>query len=194
MKTLELFFDLSSPYSYLAATQVEAVARRAGAAVLWKPMVLSAVFKAANNVMPANSPPKAKWMFSDLDRWAREYGVPFKMSQHFPANTIKAMRLVLFGETQGKAGEVALAAFRAMWVDDLDLTQENVLRDIARSCGLDPDQALAQIETPLIKDRLRANTEEASRRGAFGAPAMFVGEELFWGNDRLHHVELALKS
>ena len=193
MKTLELFFDLSSPYSYLAATQVEAVARRAGAAVQWKPMVLSAVFKAANNVMPANSPPKAKWMFSDLDRWAREYGVPFKMSRHFPANTIKAMRLVLFGETKGKAGAVALAAFRAMWVDDLDLTQESVLRDVARSCGLDPDQALAQIETPQIKDQLRAFTEEASRRGAFGAPAMFVGDELFWGNDRLHHVELALK-
>jgi 2-hydroxychromene-2-carboxylate isomerase len=115
------------------------------------------------------------------------------MSRHFPANTIKAMRLVLVGETKGKAGEVALAAFRAMWVDDLDLTQESVLRDVARSCGLDPDQALSQIETPQIKDQLRAFTEEASRRGAFGAPAMFVGDELFWGNDRLHHVELALK-
>jgi 2-hydroxychromene-2-carboxylate isomerase len=192
MKTIEFFFDLSSPYSYLASTQMEALGKRTGATVQWKPMVLGAVFKAASNVMPAASPPKARWMLADLERWSREYGVPFKMSSQFPANTIKAMRLVIAADAAGKAVAVARAAFHAMWVDDLDLTQDGVLRDLAQSSGLDPAEALSQCENPAVKDRLRANTDEAIRKGAFGAPAIFVGDELFWGNDRLHHVEMAL--
>jgi 2-hydroxychromene-2-carboxylate isomerase len=193
MKPVDFFFDLSSPYSYLASTQMEALAQRSGARIHYRPMVLAAVFKAASNVMPAASPPKAKWMLTDLTRWAHEYGVPFVMSRHFPANTIKAMRLVLVGETESKGPQVALSAFRAMWVEDRDLTQESELRRIAGDAGLDPDRALARIEDPEIKDRLKANTDEAVQRGAFGAPAIFVGDQLFWGNDRLHHVERALR-
>lgn len=191
MKKLELFFDLSSPYSYMAATQMKPLAERTGAEVVWRPMVLGAVFKATGNEMPARIPAKARWMGNDLMRWADHYGVPFRFSSHFPANAIKAMRLVLVDDA--KAADVALAGFRAMWADDRDIADESVLRSVAELGGLDPAAAMQAIETPAIKERLRANTDEAIARGAFGAPTMLVGDELYWGNDRLHFVEAALR-
>ncbi|MDB4971068.1 MAG: disulfide bond formation protein DsbA [Myxococcales bacterium] len=191
MKRVEFFFDLSSPYSYIAATQLPALVERTGAEVAWRPMVLFAVFKSSGNDMPARVPHKARWMGQDLQRWADHYGIPWKMSSHFPLNTVKAMRLILVDDA--KAGAVALAAFRAMWAEDRDITQEAELRRIAELGGLDPTTALQKIEEPAIKDRLRANTDEAITRGAFGAPTMLVGDELFWGNDRLQFVEQALE-
>ncbi len=191
MKKLEFFFDLSSPYSYMAATQMKPLAEKTGAELVWRPMVLGAVFKATGNEMPARVPAKARWMGNDLMRWATHYGVPFRFSSHFPANAIKAMRLVLVDDA--RAGDVALAGFSAMWADDRDLTDEAVLRSIAQMGGLDPAAAMQAIETPAIKEKLRANTDEAVARGAFGAPTMIVGDELFWGNDRLHFVEAALR-
>jgi len=191
VKKVELFFDLSSPYSYLAATQMKPLAERTGADVAWRPMVLGAVFKTVGNDMPARLPQKARWMGNDLARWAAQYGVPWQMSSHFPLNTIKAMRLVLVDDA--KAADVALAAFRAMWAEDRNIADDAELRRIAEMGGLDPATALQAIDAPAIKDRLRANTDEAVTRGAFGAPTMFVGDELFWGNDRLHHVEAALR-
>ena len=193
MKTVDFYFDFSSPYSYLAATQMPRLAERTGARVNYKPFVLGAVFKSTGNEMPARVPAKATYMLQDLGRWARHYGVPFQWTSHFPANTIKAMRLVLVAEPLGKAQEVTLAAFRAMWVEDRDLTEAAVLTEVARAAGLEPEAALQAIETQAIKDRLRALTDEAVTRGAFGAPAFFVGEELFWGNDRLDFVEAALR-
>ncbi len=191
MKKIEFFFDLSSPYSYLASTQLGALGERAGAEVVWRPMVLGAVFKAVGNEMPARVPHKGRWMGNDLQRWADHYGVPWRMSSHFPLNTIKAMRLVLVDDA--KAAAVARAGFDAMWAEDRDITSEAELRRIAEQGGLDAATALAAIESPTIKDRLRANTEEAVSRGAFGAPTLFVGDQLFWGNDRLHFVEAALR-
>ena len=191
-KHLEFFFDLSSPYSYLAATQVPALAARTGATVAWKPFVLAAVFKATKNNGPIVSPEKAKWSLTDLARWAAEYGVPFKMSRYWPINAIKAMRLIIAADDEGKAAQATLAAFHAVWADEKDVTTDDELRAIARAAELAIDP-LAAIEQPAIKDRLRAYGDDAVRRGAFGAPAMFVGDELYWGNDRLHHVEAALR-
>lgn len=193
MKTLDFYFDFSSPYSYLAATQLPALVARAGATVHYRPVVLFAVFKAAGNDMPAKVPTKGAYMLKDLERWARHYGVPFRFSSHFPSNTIKAMRLVHVAADQGKAEAFTLAAFRAMWAEDRDLASPDTLADLARGVGLDPEAALAAIETQPIKDRLRADTDAAVTRGMFGAPAIVVGDELFWGNDRLHFVEEALK-
>lgn len=194
MKTLEFFFDLSSPYSYLAATQVEAVCERAGARLLWKPMLLGAVFKAVSNTMPAAVIPKAQYMLKDLTRWAAHYGVPFRMSSRFPVNALKAMRLIVAAEASEKNAALALALFRAVWVDDRDVTAEDELRAIAGEVGLDGGPLLAAIETQEVKDKLRAYTDQAIARGVFGAPALIVGSELFWGNDRLHFVEEALRS
>jgi 2-hydroxychromene-2-carboxylate isomerase len=191
-RTLDFFFDLASPYSYLAATQVGDLGRRAGATVAWRPIALGAVFKAVGYEGPTHIPAaKQRYQLQDLSRWAAEYGVPWRWSSHFPSNTIKAMRLILVDDSRAEA--VALAGFRAMWAEDRDLKDEAVLRAIAATGGLDPDAALAAIETPAIKDRLKANGEEAIARGVFGAPTSIVGDQLFWGNDRLSFVEAALR-
>jgi len=193
MKTLDFYFDLSSPYSYLAATQLGPVAARHGATIAWKPVVLAAVFKATGNTMPAVCAPKAQNMLVDLARWGKRYGVPFAMSSHFPLNTIKPERLIVAAGA-ARAGDLALAFFRGMWVDDRNIADEAVMRAIVEAQGLDANALLAAIETPAVKDALRANTDEAIARGMFGAPAMFVGDELFWGNDRLDFVEDALRA
>jgi len=194
MKRVDFFFDVSSPYSYMAATQIGAIADKHAAELCWRPMVLAAVFKAVGNEMPARVLPKAKWMWRDLQRWAEQYGVPFQFTTRFPVNSISAERLVI--AAGDKAGAAALAAFRALWVDDLDITSEPVLRQIAASAGMEGD-VMAAIQSQAVKDQLRANTDEAIARGAFGAPAIFVRsddqDELFWGNDRLHFVEEALR-
>ena len=134
MATLDFFFDLSSPYSYLAATQLPALSARTGATVRWRPMVLFAVFQAAHNHMPAESPVKARWMLRDLARWSERYGVPFRMNARFPMNLIPAMRLVLVGERHGRAQEVALEAFRRAWAADEDANAD--LAGIAAAAGL----------------------------------------------------------
>jgi 2-hydroxychromene-2-carboxylate isomerase len=187
MKKVDFFFDLSSPYSYLAATQLPALCRRVGAELSYRPMVLGAVFKSVGNDMPARVPNKARWMLHDLSRWAEQYGVPFRMSSHFPVNCIKAMRLILVDPR--KSDVVTEAAFKAMWVDDRNLADDAEVGALADAFEIDR----AAIEQPPIKERLRANTDEAIGRGAFGAPTMFVGDELFWGNDRLQFVESALR-
>ena len=192
MPQLDFFFDLSSPYSYLAATQLPALAERTGATIRWRPMMLFAVFGATGNKMPAETPAKAQWMLGDLHRWSAHYGVPFRFATRFPINAMSAMRLVLVGERHGRAEVVAREAFRRIWVEDRDVTQPDELADIATAAGLPPDAASA-ITEPAIKDALKANTDEAIRRGVFGAPAMFVGDALFWGNDRLPFVEEALR-
>jgi 2-hydroxychromene-2-carboxylate isomerase len=192
-KHADFYFDLSSPYSYLAATQLAGIAQRTGATISWKPMVLGAVFKSVGNHMPANIAAKARFMLADLGRWAKQYGVEFTFNTSFPINAIKAMRLILVADQEGKAPKATLAAFRTLWVNNGNVATEPELRALATEMGLDADRAMAAIENPEIKDRLRAYTEEAIAAGVFGAPALVVGDELYWGNDRLHHVEAALK-
>jgi len=190
MKRVTFYFDLASPYSYLAATQLEGLAARTGAEVQWRPIFLAAVFTAVGATKADSSSQKRSWQRRDLARWAQRYGVPWKMATRFPQNTVKAMRLILLDET--RAAAVALAGFRALWIDDRDLGHADTLRDIAVAGGLDPETALPAIEEAAIKERLRANTDEAIAHGAFGAPAFVVDGELFWGNDRLSFVEEAL--
>ena len=194
MKRVEFFFDLTSPYSYLAATQIDELAQVGDAEVVWRPFLLGGVIKAvAGGQRQSESPAKLRYMLADLQRWAGLYSVELKFSRFFPANTVKALRLVLVAEHHqpGLGRQLAKAAFQAMWVQERDLAAEETLRALATEVGLDADAAMKAIEEPAIKDELRQNTEEAVARGAFGAPSMFIGEQLFWGNDRL---ELRLKT
>ncbi len=193
MKTLEYFFDFSSSYSYLADSQIEAVAARHGATLRWVPMALGGVFKATGNSMPASIPSKAQYMAADLNRWAIEYGIPFQFPSVFPVPSISAMRLVLVAQRDAADQVPALvhACFAAAWGQGRNIGELPVLAEIAAAVGL-PADALEKISAPEIKEQLMKNGEEAVARGVFGAPTLFVGDQLFWGNDRLHHVEAAL--
>jgi 2-hydroxychromene-2-carboxylate isomerase len=192
-KTLEFFFDYASPYSYLASEQVEAVAQRTGAELRWRPFLLGAVFKATGNVPPLTTPSKGMYLAKDLDDWTHHLGLPpFRMPEEFPVNSLKANRLGLVAAEEGRIAPFSHAAFRAAFVHGKDLNDPAVLAELARAAELNPDKALARLENQEIKDALRRNTDEAVSRGAFGAPTFFVGERMFFGNDRLMFVERTL--
>jgi len=189
---VELFFDVGSSYSYLAATQMAGVAARTGAAIRWRPFLLGGVFKATGNDLPIRVPAKAKWMLHDMSLWSHHYGVPFRMPSRFPLITLRPQRALAAAERLVGPDAVpafALALFGAYWAEDQDITTDAVIAACARSAGLDADAIIAAIDAPETKGLLRATTEEAVQRGAFGAPTLFVGDTLFWGNDRLPLLE-----
>ncbi|MBK9035727.1 MAG: 2-hydroxychromene-2-carboxylate isomerase [Myxococcales bacterium] len=191
-REIEFFFDIGSSYSYLAATQMAAVAARTGVPVRFRPFLLGGVFKAAGNDLPIRVPAKARWMVHDMTLWAHHYGVPFRVPSRFPMITLRTQRALAAAERLAGASALpafALALFRAYWAEDQDVTTDPVIAAAAGAAGLDADAILAAIDAPETKELLRATTDEAVRRGAFGAPAMFVGDLLFWGNDRLPLLE-----
>jgi 2-hydroxychromene-2-carboxylate isomerase len=191
--TIEFFWDAASPYTYLASTQIEALAERTGARLVWRPFLLGKVFEATGNRMPAAIPAKGKHLFADVQRWAAHYGVPLTMPSVFPVNSILALRAGLAADEAQRAAEFAKAIMRAYWGEGRDISQPEAVAAAAQAVGLEAQALLARAGEPPIKERLRANTEEAVRRGAFGAPSFFVGDALFWGNDRLVLLEEYLR-
>lgn len=193
---VEFLFDIGSAYSYLAATQLAGFSHRTGAAFQLRPILLGAVFKATGNDMPARIPAKAKWLNQDVTRWARYYEVPYRLPSRFPLNTLRTQRALAAVEDSdpSRLSPFMLALFRAAWGDDRDVSQDQVIAEVASSVGLDGGAVVSAIDLPATKDRLRATTDGAVARGAFGAPTMFFGDQMFWGNDQfvLLERELAL--
>jgi len=192
-RTLEFYFDYGSPYSYLADTQVEAIAQRAGATLVRKPMLLGGVFKATGNHSPAELPQKSAWSAFDMPMWARHYGVPFQRNPFFPVNTLALMRGAAAAQIDGSFERYHPAVFKAMWVEGRNLNDIKEVASVLASAGLDAAKFGTRIQDQDVKDRLKATTEEAVARGVFGAPTCFVDKMMFFGNDRLPFVELALK-
>lgn len=191
--TVEFFYDFGSPYTYLASTRIESVVSRHGAVLAWRPFLLGGVFKTLGATAPAmQSQNKARWLLLDLQRWADHLEVPFEMNPHFPVNTLKAMRMAVAAEEKGCQVQVAHRLFEGMWVEKLDLSQDEVLIALADEAGAPGAKLLERTGAGHVKDRLRNNTDEAVERGAFGAPAIFMGDEFFFGNDRLQFLEEAL--
>ncbi len=194
VKQVEFFFDFGSPTSYLAYTQLPRIAADCGATLVWRPMLLGGVFKATGNASPAMIPAKGRWMFADIARFAARYGVPFAFNPAFPVNTLTLMRGavgVQMKDPERFTGYVD-AIYRALWVQQRDLGDTEVLADTLGEAGFDPAAFVVLVADPAVKARLIANTEEAIARGAFGAPTMFVGDAMFFGQDRLDFVREAL--
>ncbi len=194
-KTVDFYFDFGSPAAYLAFTQLPKICAAAGATLNWKPMLLGAVFQATGNHSPATVPAKGKYMFGDLNRFAAQYGVPFKLSPHFPINTLTLMRAAVGLQMRNDARqmEFAQAVFEAIWVDSRNLNDMSETGAMLHRAGFDAAAMLALVSQQNVKDRLKMLTQEAVDRGIFGAPTMFVGDEMFWGQDRLDFVKEALK-
>ena len=196
MPTLEFFFDYGSPWSYVAFTQVPIVAAQAGADVLYRPMLLGGVFKATGNQSPAeiNVPTKRAYSKLEFQRYAAHYGIPFTHNPHFPINTMTLMRGAAWAELEGRLLPYSTAIFQAMWVEPRNLGDPAELVPVLSKAGFDPSAFRAGIERADVKQRLRETTDEAVRRGVFGAPTFFVGNDMFFGQDRLEFVARALKA
>jgi 2-hydroxychromene-2-carboxylate isomerase len=192
-RTLEFYYDYGSPYSYLADTQVEAIAKRAGASLVRRPMLLGGVFKATGNASPMTVPLKSKWSAFDMPMWAKHYGVPFNRNPFFPVNTLALMRGASAAQIDGIFERYHPAIYKAMWIDGINLNDIGEVAKVLAAAGLDAARIGNRIQDQDVKDRLKATTDEAVARGVFGAPTSFVGDMMFFGNDRLPFVEMALK-
>lgn len=191
---LEYFFDYVSPFSYLANSQVPALVERTGAELVYRPFFLGGVMQASGNSPPASVPAKGKYMFTDIARWVKRYGIELRFNPHFPVNTVRPMRGALVALEEGFIPAYNEALFGAMWRDEKNVGDAGVLKEVLDAAGLDADTVLQRIEEPRIKEQLKANSDEAVERGAFGAPSFFVDGEMFFGNDRLDFLEEKLAS
>jgi len=192
-KIVEFFYDFGSPTVYLAATQLPSIAGSVGATIDWRPMLLGGVFKSTGNQSPVVVAAKAAYMNDDLERFAKRYGVPFRFNPHFPINTLALMRgAVAYQADAVVSSTYREAIFTAIWVEARNLNEPDVIQQVLRDAGLDPAELMNRIGEQTVKDQLIANTEEAVNRGVFGAPTFFVGEQMFFGQDRLDFVAEAI--
>lgn len=192
--TVEFFFDVGSPASYLAWTQLPRLCVAAKASLVYRPMLLGGVFQATGNSSPGTVPAKGRYMTLDLQRFATRYGVPFMQNPFFPINTLRLMRgAVGMQMHQPERFDAYLQAiFTGMWVKGLDMGQPEVVGTALASHGIDPATVFPYLEDPAVKAALKASTDEAVQRGVFGAPTMFVADEMFFGQDRLDFIREAL--
>ena len=192
---LAFYFDVGSPAAYLAWTQVPGIARETGAEVEYRPFLLGGVFQATGNKSPMEVPAKGQYMMDDLQRFARRYGVPFAHNPHFPINTLTLMRMALGLQLREPDRMVPFvdAVYRATWVDGKNMNDPATVGAVLQAAGFAPEQLLALASDPAVKDGLKAVTQEAVQRGVFGAPTFFVGQDMFWGQDRLDFVKEALR-
>ena len=198
---IEFFFDCSSPWTYIAFRNVQTLARELNVHVVYRPVLVGGIFNSVNKSVYAaredmNSA-RNRYMLKDVQDNARQAGLAITFPPKvFPVNSVKAMRGCLWiaqnEQVKGRLTEFVEAVFSAYFTDDQDISQDDVLTEICRKTGLDANAFLAGISQPAIKDALKANTEEAIRRGAFGSPTFFVGEDMYFGNDRLPLVRAAL--
>ncbi len=191
-KRVDFYFDFVSPTTYLAFTQLLKIAEKTGAEIVYKPFLLGGVFKASGNTTPMAVPAKGNWMTIDMARFAKRYGVELTFNPHFPFNSIQLMRGAVWALEQGVFDGYVDAMFKATWVKGVNLGEMGEVAKVLEEIQIDPNQFKEGIADQAIKDKLRANTDEAVARGAFGAPTMFVGDEMFFGQDRLDFVEEAL--
>ena len=196
---VEFYYDLVSPYSYLAYGQLGRICEENGAALILRPMLLGAVHKEAGIKAPVETKLKARYQARDIRRWAEYYGVPLRFPDPFPFRTLKTMRAAVFLRERGELEAFTDAAFALYWeeggapkgIEEGD--EDAPISAVARRMGAEPEEVLEGAASQGAKQYLKNATSEALQRGVFGAPAFFVGDEMFWGNDRLHFVEAALQ-
>jgi 2-hydroxychromene-2-carboxylate isomerase len=193
-KIVEFFFDLGSPSTYLAYTQLPKICAQTDSQLIYQPMLLGGVFKATGNASPITIPAKGRYMLDDLERYAKRYDVPLNFNPHFPVNTLLLMRAVTGMQLRHPERFLDFidGLFRALWVDERNLNDPATVAAVLTENGFDPIETLALANDEEIKAALKDKTEQALQRGVFGAPSMFVDNRLFFGQDRLDFVLEAL--
>jgi len=194
---LDFYFDFSSPYGYLAAMRIDALAEKYGRAVKWHPVLLGALFKVTGAVPLTTAPIKGLYCQHDFARTARFHGIPYKQPTTFPIATQAAARAMLWlQQTAGDARAIVFAktVYSAFFVDDVDVSEPANLQKIATQLGIDAAALIEGINQPAIKEQLKGEVELAMQRGVFGSPFIIVDDESFWGFDRFDQLEALLKN
>jgi 2-hydroxychromene-2-carboxylate isomerase len=195
-KTIEFLFDFGGPNSYLAHKMLPDLAARTGAQVTYVPILLGGLFKITNNQAPmmryAETPAKRDYELLEFSRFVKAHQIPFTMNPHFPINSITLMRGAVAAQHLGCFLPYVEAIMTAMWEDGANTGDLAVVKDVLDKAGLDSAAILTKAEDTEIKAELATNTEKAAARGAFGVPTFFIGNEMFWGKERLGQVEAAL--
>ena len=196
MTPIDFYFDFSSPYGYLASTQIEAIGERHGRSVTWRPILLGAVFKTTNQQPLTTIPVKGDYAKRDFERSARLAGVPFRHPSKFPISTTAPARAfyAVADKDEALARELAAALYAAYFAHDRDISSPGITLDVAAKLGIDANALGAVLNGDAIKERLRREVDAAIGHGVFGSPYIIVDGEPFWGADRLDQVERWLKT
>ena len=196
-KTIEFLFDFGGPNSYLAHKVLPDLCTRTGAQVTYMPILLGGLFKLTNNQAPmmryAETPAKRDYELLEFNRFVKAHKIPFSMNPHFPINSLYLMRGAVAAQHLGCFMPYVEAIMAAMWEDKANMGDLGVVAEVLDKAGLDSAAILAKAEDPAVKAELATNTEAAAERRAFGVPTFFVGDEMFWGKERLAQVEAALE-
>ena len=195
-KIFEFLFDFGGPNSYLAHKSLPEICARTGAELVYVPILLGGLFKLTNNQAPmmryAETPAKRNYEMLEFGRFVKAHALPFKMNPRFPINSLYLMRGAVAAQQLGCFALYVDTVMAAMWEDGRDMGDAEIVRQVLDRAGLNSAALLALADDPDVKAELMANTEAAATRGAFGVPTFFVGEEMFWGKERLGQVEAAL--
>lgn len=188
---IDFYFDFSSPYGYLAATQIDALAARHGRTVRWRPFLLGVAFKETGQKPLIEQPLRGPYHQHDFARSARRVGVPFMLPEPFPFAAVAPKRAFYWLEAQDAelARRYARAVYDRVFGEGRVVADAAAAADVAEPLGIDAKALLTAVNDPAVKEKLRIATDEAIRRGVFGSPFIFVEDEPFWGHDRLGQVE-----
>ena len=189
IKNIDFYFDFGSPTAYLAFTQLQLIEKRSGANLVFHPILLGGIFKATGNSPPAAIPAKGKYMMRDLQRYAEKYQVPYERNPFFPVNTLSLMRGAVSYQNNGDFEKYVNVIFHNMWVEPKNLNDEDVLKKMLIENNFEYNDFLKRTSDQKTKDQLISNTEKVVQKGAFGAPTIFIGEEMFFGQDRMDFIE-----
>ncbi len=188
-KKIEFYFDFGSPTTYLAYYQLQKLANKYGAEVECKGALLGGVFKATGNSSPVLVAPKGRYMGVDLARFSKRYDIELNFNPFFPINTLPLMRGYYAAKSLGVESKYMKAVFDGMWVHKINFSKPDSLMQVLKDINIDEDEFQNLVSSDEIKNQLKATTEELVNRGGFGAPTMFMDDEMYFGQDRLDFIE-----
>ncbi len=193
-KTIDFYFDFGSPTAYLAYKRLQQLQAQYSCTIDYKPVLLGGLFKATGNASPVSIPAKGHYMMAhDLPRFAALYQVPLKINPHFPINTLTLMRAATAALGQDYFNAYTDAIYDAVWVNGENMGELDVIGKVLSDAGLDAEAILTGTQDPDVKAALISNTEAAITRGCFGAPTLFIGDDMFFGQDRMQFIEMSLQ-
>jgi 2-hydroxychromene-2-carboxylate isomerase len=188
IKNIDFYFDISSPYSYLAHTQIRKFEKLNNIKINYLPILLGGLHILGNITAPGLNPVKAKYMIKDLKACADFYKIDYQFNRYFPLKTVNIMRGAIVAEKEGYLSTYIDKFYKAAWVDSLNLNDPKIVEKVLKNIDLNINSFLEKISDQKIKDELKTRTENAFNKGVFGAPTFFVGSKMFFGQDRLEFV------